>query len=278
MITLNEEHNMEAALENVAGWAEEIFVLDSYSRDRTVDIALKHGAKVFQRQFTNFGDHWNFALKNLPLQTPWTMKLDPDERISMELKEQIAIAIEKNDCDALSMVRRLWFLQRPLPVSHHLVRLWRTGQCEFMDVLVNEHPIVHGRILHLDGEIEHHDSPDIEHWYEKQNRYSTAEAMELLGYGCKSQNPNYVGTDLAGKVWLKRYFFLMPFRFLIYFLYCWILKGAFRAGRVGWLWARLRTDVMRMRESKAIALKLTGKPPGKRVYGAGFADSRVKQL
>ncbi len=89
MISLNEAHNMEAVLQNLAGWAQEVFLVDSYSADDTIDIALKHGVQVVQRRFRGFGDQWNFALQELPITAPWTMKLDPDERLTDELKASI---------------------------------------------------------------------------------------------------------------------------------------------------------------------------------------------
>src|SRR6202022_3823130 len=82
MIALNEAHNMESVLQNLAGWAQEVFLVDSYSSDGTVDVALKHGVHVVQREFRGFGDQWNFALRELPITAPWTMKFDPDERLS----------------------------------------------------------------------------------------------------------------------------------------------------------------------------------------------------
>ena len=91
MITLNEGHNMAAVLENLRGWAQEVFIVDSYSKDDTVDIALKHGAHVVQRQFRGFGDQWNFAMSQLPITAPWTMKLDPDERLTDALKHNALV-------------------------------------------------------------------------------------------------------------------------------------------------------------------------------------------
>ena len=66
MLSLNEGHNMEAVLQNLAGWAQEVFIVDSFSSDDTIDIALRHGARVVQRRFRAFGDQWNFALQ-LPI-------------------------------------------------------------------------------------------------------------------------------------------------------------------------------------------------------------------
>ena len=76
--------------------------------------------------------------------------------------------------------RRLWFMGRPLPVRQKLVRLWRTGTCTFSDVTVNEHPLVTGRIGTVRGDLEHLDSPDLQHWRHKQDRSSTAEAWPLF--------------------------------------------------------------------------------------------------
>src|SRR5258706_3803598 len=93
MIALNEAHHMDAVLQNIVPWAQQVFLVDSYSSDGTVDIALKYGVHVVQRRFTNFGDQWRFALEQLPIEAPWTMKLDPDERLTDELKNKIGSAI-----------------------------------------------------------------------------------------------------------------------------------------------------------------------------------------
>ena len=67
MITLNEAHNLEAVLDNLQNWAEQVFIVDSYSSDATIDIALRRGVHVVQHAFTGFGEQWNFALQNLPI-------------------------------------------------------------------------------------------------------------------------------------------------------------------------------------------------------------------
>ena len=57
---------MEAVLQNLTGWAQQVFLVDSCSADETVSIALRHGVQVVQRRFKGFGDQWNFALNELP--------------------------------------------------------------------------------------------------------------------------------------------------------------------------------------------------------------------
>ncbi|TET73481.1 MAG: glycosyltransferase family 2 protein [Candidatus Aminicenantes bacterium] len=163
MLTLNEKFNLPGAIENVEEWAEEIFIVDSCSTDKTVDIALEHGVRIVQRPFTNFGDQWNFALEQLPIKTPWTFKLDPDERLTPELIEEMRELLEgEPNCCGYYMDRRLWFMGKALHVFAPVLRLWRTGNCRFSDVLVNEHPIVDGPVGKLKGILEHFDSPNLQ--------------------------------------------------------------------------------------------------------------------
>jgi hypothetical protein len=277
MITLNEGHNMEAVFANLAGWALEVFIVDSYSRDDTVDIALRHGVRVVQRRFAGFGDQWNFALQRLPITAPWTMKLDPDERLSDELKTNLSTAIQRVQGDGISVNRRLWFMGRPLPVRHALVRLWRTGRCSFTDNAVNEHPIVQGSIVHIPGDLEHHDSPDLEHWLEKQNRYTSTEAIIAYTQSPLAESPRLLGNPLQRRMWLKKNFERVPFRYFLLFLYGWLWMGAWRAGWVGYAWARLRSDVMRLIQYKRREIEITGRLPAKRAYGPGKPDARVVQ-
>jgi glycosyltransferase involved in cell wall biosynthesis len=256
MITLNEERNMRAVLENVAGFAQELFVVDSFSSDRTVEVAREFGAHVVQRPFKGFGDQWDFAVSKLPITAPWTMKLDPDERTTERLRAEIRRALEENVFDGLTLARRLWFMGRPLPARQVILRVWRTGRCRFSNVLVNEHPIVSGRIGHVEGDLEHFDSPDLQHWFDKQNRYTSAEAKVRFEGQELAATPALFGNALQRRMWLKRVYGHTPFRHLWMFLYCYIYLGAWRAGRAGLIWARLRADVYRMIDYKVQEMRL----------------------
>lgn len=278
MISLNEGHNMEAVCQNLAGWAQEVFLVDSYSQDDTVEIAMRFGVHVVQRPFHGFGDQWNFALRELPVTAPWTMKLDPDERLSDELKQEIVKRTLSDNDEGFFVSVRLFFMQCPLPVRLHLLRLWRTGKASMSDVLVNEHLQVSGNLAELEHDIEHHDSPDLDHWLEKQNRYTTAEAVSAYNQSPLSDTPRLLGTGFQRRMWLKQNFRRLPFRYFLLFLYHWVWQGAWRAGWVGYAWARLRADVMRLIEYKRREIEITGHLPVKRFYGPGKPDARVRQF
>lgn len=277
MITLNEAHHLKAALEHLQGWAQEIFIVDSYSKDETVDIAMSFGVNIVQRKFKGFGDQWNFALKELPITAKWVMKLDPDERISDELKLSIRKQLDSERHNAFFVNIRLSFMGRPMPVTQTLLRLWRRGEGVFSDVDVNEHLIVNSEVAHLSGYIDHLDSPDLEHWFYKQNKYTSAEAIAFCRNAPLSCEPRIFGGTLERRLWFKKHFYKIPFRYQLLFIYNWLIKGSWRAGVPGWIWARLRSDLMRFIEYKGIEIRLTGREPGKLQFGPGSPDPRVQQ-
>lgn len=275
MISLNEAHNMEAVLSNLKGWAQEVFLVDSCSADETVEIALRHGVHVVQRNFKGFGDQWNFALQNLPITAPWTMKLDPDERLSESLKASLNAGFLSTGADGLIIERRLWFMNKPLPVLQPILRLWRTGFCRFTDVAVNEHPMIEGSTEKVTGILEHHDSPDLDHWVIKQNRYTSAEAVSQVCGHALAVQPKLFGSALERRMWFKRHFWKFPGRYVLLFFYHLLVVGAWRAGKVGWIWAHLRTEVYRQWEYKRYEIEATGRLPVRIPTQAGAPDARV---
>src|SRR5215831_14073006 len=92
--TKNEEANVKVCLESVA-FASEVFVIDSQSSDRTVEIAQSMGAQVVQFYYTG---QWpkkkNWALRTVPFKNEWVLILDADERITPELRDEIAGVLE----------------------------------------------------------------------------------------------------------------------------------------------------------------------------------------
>jgi glycosyltransferase involved in cell wall biosynthesis len=287
MISLNEAHQLEAILDNISGFAREVFLVDSYSSDGTVDIALRRGVVVVQRAFRGFGEQWNFALGQLPIRAPWTMKLDPDERLSERLKASVREALAGGaaegkargvNADAYTLDRRLWFMGKPLPVRQRILRLWRTGRCRFSDVAVNEHPLLEGAsVAHLSGDLEHHDSPSLEHWYDKQNRYSTAEARAIVAGAQLSARAALFGSALERQMWLKKHFWRLPLRYQALFWAHYLGQGAWRAGREGLVWARLRADVHRMIGYKVLEMSGSGRAPYAPRWQPGKPDPRVPQ-
>jgi hypothetical protein len=204
------------------------------------------------------------------------MKLDPDERVTPELVEEMHdITESENSYDGYWIPRRLWFMGKPLRAKQDVLRLWKTGKCRFSDVMVNEHPIINGRVGRLREIIEHYDSTDLTHWWDKQNRYTTMEAIMMVKKDEFAIKPNILGDFLQRRMFMKKYFYSLPFRFQLLWLYLMIVESVWRDGDVGRAWAHLRVEVMRMIEFKYKEMKRTGKIPQIPIAPHGDYDPRV---
>lgn len=260
-LTLNEEFHIGEAIDNVKDIADEIFVLDSLSVDRTVDIALEKGAKVYQRRFTGFGEQWNAALTKLPIKTDWTMKMDPDERLPDDLKREIVDAIANpGDCAAFNMVPSLYFMNKPLRLEMiPVTRLWKTGKGMFSKISVNEHLVVDGKIGTLKKRFQHLDCRDLHQWVDKQNRYTSAEAIRVFRGEEQPNKPNLFGSFLERRMWIKEFYQKLPFHLTLRFLHYYIWKGMWMRGRLGLAYSIMRIWCCRIVELKINEMRATGR-------------------
>lgn len=246
ILTFNEEANLEAALDSVKGWAKEVFVVDSYSTDRTVDIALarEHDSVcVVQHQFEDYSRQWNWALANLPITAEWTLKLDADERCTAEFKAEVdeAVASAPRDVEGMLFRRRIIFMGKGLrgggSSNSYVMHLWRTGQAVFEDRTVNEHAVVAGAVHYLSNFVDHHNTKSLSDWLEKHNRYTSLEAASILaGNLLGGVQPRLFGRSDERRIWLRRAYYRFPSRVLValvYFFYRFVWKGGFVDGAAG---------------------------------------------
>lgn len=252
-ITKNEAYHICAAIENVRDIAAEIFVVDSGSTDGTIELARERGAKVLHHDFEGFGRQWNWALDNCPITSSWTMKMDPDERLSKDLKEEIVSAVSADDPQAVgySFDRVLWFMGRRLDgVKCVEERIWRTGRCRFTDISVNEHPVIDGKWIKLKGLMEHLDSCNLTDWFDKQNDYTLKEAQQRVDGEKLPVKPKLFGNRLERRMLAKWLFRRLPMKYFIENMYYFIWRGAWKSGAHGWCWVKCREIVSRMCEYK----------------------------
>src|SRR2546423_12654977 len=87
--TKNEEINLPFALASVVDWAQQVFVLDCGSTDRTEEITRQHGAEFVYHPWEGYARQKNWALDNLPITTPWVFILDADEAITPTLRDEL---------------------------------------------------------------------------------------------------------------------------------------------------------------------------------------------
>jgi glycosyltransferase involved in cell wall biosynthesis len=241
ILTFNEERNLPHALASVTGWAGRIFVFDSYSTDRTIEIARAAGCSVLQHRFENFGRQRNAALDELPLDTEWVLFLDADERLTDEFKFEVArVLAARPAADGFYCKRKLLWMGRWIRRGYYpvwILRLFRRGKARCEDRSVNEHLIVDGAVDFIDADFLHEDRNGLGRWVEKHNGYATREAVELLeGDRGGEIEANPFGTQAERKRWLrKRVWDRLPplVRPFGYFGYRYFARGGFLDGRAG---------------------------------------------
>jgi glycosyltransferase involved in cell wall biosynthesis len=186
IITRDEEEAIGAALDSVA-FADEIVLLDSGSRDRTVEIARSRGAKVIETtDWPGFGAQKNRALDHAT--RDWVFSLDADERVTPELRAEIEAIVKGGATrDAYDVPRLSSYCGRYMRHGgwwpDHVTRLFRRGKARFSDDLVHERLVVDGSTGRLKGQLLHEAFGDFEEVLRKVDQYSTANARMMHARG-----------------------------------------------------------------------------------------------
>lgn len=259
VLTLNEELNLPSCLDSVRPLGCDVFVVDSGSTDRTVEIAKRAGATVYEHHFENYGAQRNWSQANLPIRTEWVLHLDADESLTPELSAAMTGALAKPSGDTNGfLLRRLTvFMGRAIRhggiYPNYHARLYRRskGRCE--DRLYDQHYIVEGRVETLPGDMVQTE-PDLADWATRHARWAPMEARELaLG----ADEPGRLmgkafGSPIERRRWQRQKvynrlpLFVRPF---LYFAYRYFVRLGFLDGRPGLVyhflqgcWYRFQVD------------------------------------
>ncbi|HZZ38928.1 MAG TPA: glycosyltransferase family 2 protein [Acidobacteriaceae bacterium] len=249
ILTKNEEQDLPGCLESVS-WSDDIHVFDSFSTDRTVEIARDRGATVTQRIFDNWSDHQNWALKNIAFRHGWVFYLDADERATPLLAAEMQKAVlSPQECVAFRVRRRDVFLGRWLKhaqASPFYLRLFQPAHLRY-ERLVNPVSLPDGPVGQVDGHLDHFPfSKGLSHWMDRHNAYSTLEAMQIIRNRGESQGSSIVAALTAKDFHERRFhqkelFYRLPGRPLIKFLALYIGKRGFLDGQAGFTYAVLQS-------------------------------------
>lgn len=267
VLTRNEERNLAACLGSVAGWVRELFVVDSGSTDRTLEIAKQYGAKIVTHPFESHAKQWQWALANLPISTSWVLGLDADQRVTPELRAELTELLSSETESArlagCFVKRRQVFHGKWIKhggyYPKYLLKCFRLDSV-WMDEgdLVDHHFRVRGDVIKLRHDIieDNQNEADISVWVEKHNRYAALQAREEIS---KRQNVRrremraaFRGTPDERILWLKDRWSGLPlyFRPFCYFVYRYFIRLGFLDGKEGFIfhflqgfWYRLLVDI-----------------------------------
>jgi glycosyltransferase involved in cell wall biosynthesis len=270
VLTFNEERNLPACLASVAGWVEDVFVVDSGSTDRTASIAREFGAAVVTHPFESHTRQWQWALSNLAIRTPWVLALDADQSVTPELRAAMTDALARwTGSDAPSGVyvnRRQIFRGRWIRhggyYPKYLLKLFRRESVRLDEAdLVDHHFDVQGPTSVLEGDLieDNRNEHEIAVWIAKHNRYAVLQAREEIsrwtgGAAGRGRSGRLFGSPDERTRWKKALWNRLPLyvRPFAYFFYRYLLRLGFLDGKQGFVfhfmqafWYRLLVDVNR---------------------------------
>ncbi|HEV2278226.1 MAG TPA: glycosyltransferase family 2 protein [Acidobacteriaceae bacterium] len=249
ILTRNEEKDLPGCLQSVS-WSDDVHVFDSFSDDRTVEIARSHGANVVQRAFDGYASQRNAALRGLPFRYEWLFMLDADERPTPSLIEEMKAAVAQ-PAPGVNAYR--------LPIHYYLngarlkhsqmtplyLRLVRHSMVRY-EREINELLKVEGETGELKHPINHYPfSKGMAYWIERHNSYSSMEAQviasgEFLG-NASIRTALFGNTFHARRAAQKALFYRMPARPLIKWFYLMFLRRAILDGTAGIQYVNLQT-------------------------------------
>ncbi len=244
--TRNEERNIMETIASIA-FSDDVIVLDSYSEDRTVTLAIDAGAKVISRAFDNFSAQKNWALESQQFKYKWILLVDADERVDPTLAEEIAAVIETPRHTGYFIPRKNFFQGKWLRWAgmypDYQLRLFRIGTARFENRLVHEHVVLNGTAGRLNSPLLHRDDKGIERYIDRHNQYSSLEAIEAFSLlTAQAPRKTHDKVLLPGwrrklKIWSYEY---LPMRWFVTFVYMYLFRLGFLHGRVGLNYCILR--------------------------------------
>ena len=256
VLTFNEEKHIERCLRSVQGIARQVFVVDSFSTDKTVELAKAMGAVVAQRPWKNYADQFQWALDHYAeycgQTTEWVMRLDADEYLEPDLQQELprVLAEVEEGIDGFYIHRKVFFYGKWIRhggfYPHTLLRVWRHGKGRVEQRWMDEHIVLPpgSKTAMLKGHLVDDNRKGITFWIAKHNSYASREAVDLLNnkYHLFERDDALKELDDPQAKWkrlLKEEVYSrlpLSLRSTLYFLYRYFLRLGFLDGVKGFIW------------------------------------------
>ncbi len=250
ILTYNEELHIERCIKSLLPVVKEIFIIDSFSSDKTVEIAENLGAKVYQNPWINYALQFQWGLDNCPISTEWVMRMDSDEYILPELQNEISNKLQniQETTSGIYIKRRVYFKDKWIKNGSYyptwLLRIWRYKDGHIEQRWMDEHiKLVKGDTIQFENDLVDDNLNDLTWWTTKHNNYATREAVDILNIihefiNYDEVNSNFFGTQEERKRFLKKKYANLPLftRPFIYFLWRYFIKLGFLDGKQGLIW------------------------------------------
>lgn len=253
ILTYNEELHIRRCLENVCAFSKKVYVIDSPSTDKTVEICKEFpNVEVVVHKYPgNQAEQFNWALDNVQIDTEWILRLDADEYVTPELKHELEVKLPTLSSNVSAVVLPLGraFMGRVLKYGIvngvSMIRLFRNGKVRYEQRLMDEHlHVLGGDTVTFEHKFIDDNRNSLKYFIDKHNNYSSREAVVLLDveYGLldlsSETNSAEYCTEIQAKRAQKQKYAGMPlfWRAFGYFCYRYFFKLGFLDGKEGFLW------------------------------------------
>ena len=244
ILTYNEELNLDECLDSIS-WCDDIWILDSGSADRTLEIAKERGCHILHRKFDNFGNQRNYAIDTATFKHPWVFDLDADERFTPELRAECEELINRDEKSAYYVANKMMLMGKWIKHASQFpvyqMRFHKLGEIRFVahGHGQREGAAARGIGYMKEAYVHYNFSKGLGDWFEKHARYALMEAQQQLADG--QESITIKGDDaLARRRRLKRLVSNLPGRSWIKLFYLLFVKGGVLDGPVGWLYCRMQ--------------------------------------
>ncbi len=252
ILTKDEEKHIERCINSLKDACDEILVVDSFSTDKTCEIAERLGAKVVKHPWKNYATQFNYGVYECQIHTEWIWRIDADEYLEGGLGQSVKATLSQcgGNVNGVYVRKRIDFMGRSLlhggwyPSYHLKVFRRKHGDCEnrWMDEHIR---IFDGETITVEtGNQVDANQNDLTWWTGKHNSYATREMIDMLmteyGLDYKSQEvkPAFFGTEEQRKRWLKIKYIKFPLfvRPFVNFTLRYVIKRGFLDGKEGFIW------------------------------------------
>ncbi|MDD5729651.1 MAG: glycosyltransferase family 2 protein [Candidatus Omnitrophica bacterium] len=181
VLSKNASGKISNCINSLAGWADEIIVVDGESTDNTAEIAKKLGAVVYSHKFLgSFAAERNFGIEKA--KNGWVLQLDSDEVVTQEFKKECDSVLPDTHFSAFKFLRKNFFLGHGFKYGgwyHWSQHLLKKGFAHY-EGRVHESMIVNGEVGCIKADILHYPFDNLNEFIARQNRYTDLQAQDIL--------------------------------------------------------------------------------------------------
>lgn len=247
ILTYNEKIHIERCINNAKKFAKDIYLVDCFSNDGTVEIAEALGAKVFQHPWENYSKQFNWALQNLPITTEWVWRMDADEYLSDSLIDELHLKIPSLSDDINGFTAPCLRIFMGKYIKHGIIplillRLFKIKYAVCENRYMDEHiQLSEGKIETLGNPFYDDNLNGLTWWTNKHNGYATREAIDLLltEYNLLPQESvvnSGAHSESIRKKKLKYIKLPLFWRAFAFFILRYFFRLGFLDGKEGFLW------------------------------------------